>query len=327
MHFIDPSSKEIIDALENHKNQLIGLVERRVRSSKTERSVRNFLTRSKIIEILESDPNQLMTLNDSFYSTVRNSSLNGYNIFKLNKHLNESQLSSVLKRNRTKYLKINKQVKRIFNYRDSFSKKESSYSTYELAKNLDINTCTYCNRLYTKTVIKPDKITRPDFDHWYPQDKYPLLALSFFNLIPSCHVCNSKVKGATELTTADFYHPYIDSEINFQFSYRYNKDLNGHKFKLNYIGDINNKAKNTTQAFKIKEIYETHEDEISDLLRIKHNYSSKYLLRLKKILKNKVSDDELYRLAFGTHLKESDFYKRPLSRMKRDILKELKIIN
>ena len=41
----------------------------------------------------------------------------------------------------------------------------------------------------------------------------------------------------------------------------------------------------------------------------------------------KISNEEIYRLAFGTSFEEKDFQKRPLSRMKRDILDELGMLN
>ena len=58
-------------------------------------------------------------------------------------------------------------------------------------------------------------------------------------------------------------------------------------------------------------------------------YSIDYLLKLKSLLKSvdsNVSIEEIYRLAFGTHYNESNFSKRPLSKMKRDILEELGMI-
>lgn len=55
--------------------------------------------------------------------------------------------------------------------------------------------------MYTKTVFdeEGEKITRPTFDHWFAKDDHPLLALSFYNLIPSCNICNSSVKGKKEI--------------------------------------------------------------------------------------------------------------------------------
>jgi hypothetical protein len=77
----------------------------------------------------------------------------------------------------------------------------------------------------------------------------------------------------------------------------------------------------------MKEIYEMHEDEIDDLRKIKSAYSESYLTILASQFKGlSISEDEMYRLAFGTYNDEELFEKRPLSRMKRDILIELGII-
>jgi hypothetical protein len=180
--------------------------------------------------------------------------------------------------------------------------------------------------MYTKTVLKPKKFTRPEFDHWFPKSKYPLLALSFYNLIPSCHICNSSLKGATNLNLVDYFHPYIDDEktINeaIKFSY-YNKSLNTYGFKMITTND---KAIKTVNAFKIKEIYQTHEDEIADLRRIRDVYSESYLQKLSTLYKGIIAPEEVYRLAFGVYIEEAKFEKRPLSKMKRDILIELGII-
>ncbi len=220
-------------------------------------------------------------------------------------------------------------IQEVFKYQGWFDqKKKTMYDAYDLASNLDIPTCIYCNRIYTKTVVNPSKITRPTFDHWFPKGEFPLLALSFFNLIPSCSICNSGVKGDNPFQLSTHFHPYLkqenDFELRFKFSYVH-KNYSEFKFKIINNNDF---SKNSTEAFKLKEIYETHEDEIIDLRRLRDMYSDKYLEMLKKnILKGtSTSDEEIYRLAFGTHIDETKFDRRPLSKMKKDILEELGIL-
>ena len=89
---------------------------------------------------------------------------------------------------------------------------------------------------------------------------------------------------------------------------------------------MSKKIESTFDIFKIKEIYNGHMAEVSELLRIRDLMSDKYLEILRKTYDLKISDDELYRLAFGTYRKESEFHKRPFSKLKKDILKELGII-
>ena len=50
---------------------------------------------------------------------------------------------------------------------------------------LNIDTCTYCNRNYTLD-FKNLNNSRAQLDHWFPKESFPILALSFYNLIPSC---------------------------------------------------------------------------------------------------------------------------------------------
>lgn len=66
----------------------------------------------------------------------------------------------------------------------------------EVLEKLKIRTCPYCNRNYTFTVKSSCSTevraftTRPEFDHFYNKSQHPLLALSFYNLVPSCSICN-----------------------------------------------------------------------------------------------------------------------------------------
>ena len=60
---------------------------------------------------------------------------------------------------------------------------------------------------------------------------------------------------------------------------------------------------------------------------MKDIYSDKYLeILYNQILNRKVDREEIYRLAFGTYVDEANFDRRPLSKMKKDILTELGII-
>jgi hypothetical protein len=70
-----------------------------------------------------------------------------------------------------------------------FSKKKKEYDAYDLAKSLNINTCLYCNinSIYTVINEENEKILRPEFDHFFDKATYPILSLSIYNLIPSCH--------------------------------------------------------------------------------------------------------------------------------------------
>jgi hypothetical protein len=204
------------------------------------------------------------------------------------------------------------------------------YNGYHLAENLGIQTCTYCNRLYTHTIITATRefIARPTFDHWFPQSSYPLLALSFYNLVPSCNVCNSSVKGALPFALKDIFHPYLkhpetEKLLSFKFSYT----LEDHMAAKSKIISGNEFTANSIKAMKLKELYSGHLDEIRELIYLKKAYSASYISSLNSILKLTLSTDEIYRLAFGVYLDDEHLSKRPLSKLKKDVLAELGIIS
>jgi len=224
---------------------------------------------------------------------------------------------------------LKKGINYVFNY-DLFISKTSRYDAYNLAQSLDITTCPYCNRNYTNTVIKNNgkKVTRPQFDHYFDKGTHPLLALSFYNLIPSCSICNSSIKGTQKMNLDEYLHPYIDNSINdIHFTYRYSSDTpSGLKIKVNT--PINSKAKKTIEAFAIEQVYNSHTGELLDMLKTRQYFSDRYLTILRSnLLKHVIiSNEELYRIVFGTELNSIKFVKRPFSKFKKDILEELGII-
>ena len=225
---------------------------------------------------------------------------------------------------------VKKGIKHIFKY-DLFVEKASTrYDAYQLAESLNIKTCIYCNRNYTSTVFTSDgrKLTRPQFDHYFNKATYPLLAISFYNLIPSCPVCNSSIKGTAEMNLNEYLHPYVDDEIEkIRFTYAYSSDLKSDP-KVKIVAPNSLKARNTVEAFALEEIYGSHTSELSDLLKTRQYFSDRYLSLLSSHLLRdvKTSKEEIYRIVFGTEYDESNFIDRPFSKFKNDILKELGII-
>ncbi|WP_152971471.1 hypothetical protein [Lacinutrix algicola] len=228
---------------------------------------------------------------------------------------------------------MKKDVGYVFSYDWFIDKTIKRYSGYDLAKMLDMPTCTYCNRNYTTTVISKNKkkIIRPQFDHYFDKKRHPLLSLSFFNLIPSCSTCNSNIKHGKEFSLNSHIHPYIDNVVDgFEFSYSYKSDpyyKNGLKVDVNVHSD--RFLKNFLTDLEIEEVYNSHTDILYDLLYTKQAYSDRYLTILEdNILKGfHLSRKDIYRLVFGVYMENKNFEKRPFSKFKKDILSELGIIS
>lgn len=228
-------------------------------------------------------------------------------------------------------------LKSIFNYSEFSKKSEKKYCAYTLAENLNIRTCLYCNRQYTLTVInKKDQITRPEFDHFFDQGTYPLLALSIYNLIPSCHICNSTLKHTKPFNLENYVHPYVNKDVLNQYHYTYlpydvTSILGGSSKLLVKIvteGQPDSvRINNTKEVFKLEDIFNGHTEELTDLFDIRYRLSERYLEELMKTYDHLgINREEIYKLAFGVHYSEDDFVRRPFSKIKKDILKELGII-
>jgi hypothetical protein len=227
-------------------------------------------------------------------------------------------------------------LNKIFDYEDWFLKIEPSspWGPYQLTKALGLKVCCYCNRQYTFTLSKgPRKITRPELDHFLPKSKNPLLALSFFNLIPSCTVCNRDCKGKKDFNYVNYLSPYEKNEKHGYISYDY--------FPTSYLGSIGEsddikvfiktsgvasdplidaKIKGNVKIFEYNTIINEHKDIVQDIIRKRHMSNDNYIETLQKTFPAAhLTLDEAYRLAYGNFHDEKEFSKRPLAKLTKDI--------
>lgn len=212
-----------------------------------------------------------------------------------------------------------REVETIFKYK--LLSEETHYNSYSLTSNLQVRSCVYCNRNYAITHRKENggRLMNPQLDHWFPQSKYPLLQISFYNLIPSCEVCNSRVKNDEVFNLEHHFHPYQKEKENIYFNY-YPTTL-PNKYRIYFDQKSDEKIKHVSEAMCIDEMYNAHIPELEDLLLMKQIYSQGYFKTLKNAfpLAN-INEKDIYRLIFGTEIEENKFHLRPLSKFKQDIL-------
>lgn len=242
----------------------------------------------------------------------------------------------------------NELLLKIFNYEGIFDD-SSKRRAFELSKNIGTQTCCYCNRQYTFTVEhkhliqdekgnwstknaknKEERIARPAFDHWFPKSKYPLLSLSLYNLIPSCHICNSSAKGSTPVDLKDFIHPYVHRpghpDIKFKAvpSVMPNK-----KWTVKIERPDGSPEDNTIKLFCLDDIYKLHDQlEVKDIMDFKDNYPDGYISDLMKRLDNEnitksLTKKDIFRMLFGIEYDDDKVLLRPLGKMKRDLINDL----
>ena len=213
------------------------------------------------------------------------------------------------------------------------SKGTSTYNAYDLAKEIRVNVCPYCNRNYTFTIKnKNSKSTRPDFDHFYDKGTYPILALSFYNLIPSCILCNSRLKSTAKFSINTHLHPYKDSfndYAKFKFKVidsRFYYNEKGFELKLETFGD--KRAEKVKEDFALEILYQEHKDTVLELIQKREIYPDSYIDELFQqyegtLFKNR---EDLLRLITGGYMEDKDIDKRPLSKLIKDISEELDLI-
>jgi len=208
------------------------------------------------------------------------------------------------------------------NKNDGFEFKGKSYSAYQLISDLEISVCPYCNRNFIYNV---DEKRTCELDHFYPESKFPFLAMSFYNLIPSCGTCNH-FKSSTVIS----YNPYCD-EIK----------LLDKRFKLKILGTefynkkndieieiIEDNLKENINLFHLKNLYKEHSDIALELIKKKNMYSDDYIEILFKqyegtLFKNK---EQLIGMVLGNYISDDELSKRPLAKLTRDIAEELGLI-
>lgn len=171
----------------------------------------------------------------------------------------------------------------IFNYtsfsnsvelKDS-SKKEFSWGRHELISKLGITVCPYCDRQYITNYKEDEKDedekTTADLDHFYIKSKYPYLALSLYNFVPSCQICNSRMKGSEDFLVKPHVYPYkgFEKDVYFTVSAQgFSKIMNSELDYEVYLHNKNNdtEIENSIETFKLNKVYAySHNNYINEI--------------------------------------------------------------
>jgi hypothetical protein len=171
-------------------------------------------------------------------------------------------------------------IEQIFNYK-RFTIKGSGWNAYALCRKSKTRICPYCNHAYAFTVQSENGDFRPTLDHFYYKDEYPHLALTLYNLVPSCSSCNSSLKGQADFAKMPHLNPLFDAE-NIQFFLSVDGDPSELVEAIqSRSADVLVKAKVTKacseserslRTFVINERYETLSIEAIDFYLAKKNY-------------------------------------------------------
>lgn len=167
---------------------------------------------------------------------------------------------------------------KLFNY-DGFSARRKEWNAYSLVDAYAIRLCPYCQLAHVNFHLKEgdDKFAmRPPLDHFYPRSRYPFLAVSAYNLIPSCWQCNSSVKSNDDPLDVALPHP-CDQKASISIKFcitgytKFKKINNASDVQLNVTGR-RAADKAFVNFFKLGRRYRWYREEILDLYRRHQKY-------------------------------------------------------
>ena len=205
-------------------------------------------------------------------------------------------------------------LKKIFN--SLYTKYRKTYAR-QLVEDLEITVCPYCNRNF---INNTEKYAMAQFDHFFPKSKYPMLALSLYNLIPCCPQCNHN-KLEKELS----YSPYnIDFTTDKLLQFKA-KFVSVNDFEIEIIAK-NEIIKENIDKLLLKEAYAVHKPLVKEIYLKVKMYSDCYIQSLNNLVKDSVINidmtfDELW---YGNYLTEDKYYLRPLSKLTHDMIEEFR---
>lgn len=190
---------------------------------------------------------------------------------------------------------------------------------------LEIHTCHYCDMAYVNPfTLQTGKKAQFDLDHVLQKARCPIVALSLFNFVPSCQMCNgSRVKGQRELySDARIRKKLSPTNEKYDFEGKvtievvnkkgecstigFEKRMDDYEIKFNthldpdYDEEIN--------AFNLKERYDYHKCEALRLLDLKERYTDARIMELARmILQSPKTKVTAHGVRYVTQLKQDIF--------------------
>ncbi len=231
----------------------------------------------------------------------------------------------------------------IDNIKNSFFSSESDIvkNTYNLGKE---GLKKLKNDLYLHT---HDHFT---LDHFIDKGTFPILALSLYNLVPSCYTCNSKLKKEKNLikNNSSLLSPTddnfdFDSHVKFKMFMEHDRKYINTEQKISQINSEKDFIIKLTEksysaygefirCFKLEGRYQFHKKTALDLIDKRKSYPDKHIYDMVKVLstsndpiEEKKLFDMLKRDIYGKEVFDGEIKDVPLTKLKRDIAENIGI--
>ena len=221
-----------------------------------------------------------------------------------------------------------KELEDIFKYTNGYDSAIAKFFM-DNAELLGIKTCFYCETAYVNTYTtwdngKQERRRLFDVDHFLPKDKCPLLGLSLFNFVPSCQVCNSRLKlksvpgeAKSEYMLFSPSSSMADFDKNIKVRLRFWTPEDGMKGRYVHFWTKSPYEK-YVQFFRLEDRYEFHKVEALRLNDLKKRYPDSNVQSIAKILhyQQDAVKEDLF------HLKYMQKEGRCFEKMTKDLLEE-----
>lgn len=242
-------------------------------------------------------------------------------------------------------------VKKVFDYEKFSEKSPSGWDAYGFTSLMkhNVKICPYCNQNYIFTVMREtenetphgtnenkEKLFRPCIDHFYPQKQYPFLALSLYNMVPCCEVCNLRIKKGKKvpINTLTPYEFSLDENFSFGYGSIFKDKEMANIELIDKIGGDSGTLKTYYELFLTKEIYKYHDDIAYELYKRNEKYGERYFRYFDNLFQKKVgsdgeikpyehSEEERIDLLWGKIPEKEDILKISLGKLRKDLINEL----
>ena len=222
------------------------------------------------------------------------------------------------------YDKLNQELIKIIEY-DYLS----SSLRHKLITSSGITVCPYCNRQYISYFSSNGvKYTTADLDHFYPKSIFSLFALSLYNFIPACQICNQRFKKKKVKKILYPFKEGFDSDAKFGLNLHDVNSLYGKSDNFDLILEVDDDSLikeeiiNNNEMFHLVSLYQHHKSYVQELLMKKNLiYTNSYFNMMSKTFKKlHLSKQQLDIFLYGYSFDDDINKDKILSKLTKDIL-------
>lgn len=181
--------------------------------------------------------------------------------------------------------------------------------------------------------IMRDQRNHFDLDHFLPKSKCPLVALSLYNLVPSCAVCNEKLKSKDEIggldanlwlkfspTSQTYNFDELKIRLNpFEWNTSKRSSDREEDFRVEFLPSESDYQK-VVEEFKLEDRYNYHKAEAIQLLDKIHDYPKEKIMMIANLFGGTRTSTDIINDIFG--LKHDKTQHRIMEKFHRDIIEQ-----